>query len=83
MMHILLTELRIFYCSLRPLDVDVWIIPTNAGISMWCINIIHFVAEYRRFTQHQEPVCEPTWYKQLPMVVLRQLNGNVLAECRT
>ena len=83
MTHILLTELRIRYCSLRPLNVDVWVVPTNASISLRRINIINFVAEDGCFAQYLDSVCEPARYKQLLMVVLRQLNSDVLAECRT
>jgi len=82
MMHILLTELRISNSSLRPLDVDVWVVPHNSGICFWTVYIIHFVAKDCSVAQDQEPVCESSRDVELAMIDIIQLYCDVLAECQ-
>ena len=80
MTHILLTELRISDGSLRPLDINFWVVPHDASICFRTVHIIHFIAEYCSVAQDQETMCESSRDVELPVIVLRQLYCYVLAE---
>ena len=65
-----------------PVNAKTGIKNTDATISLGMIKIITFVLEHGCLGENGKTMGKATWDKELPMVVFRELNGNVLSISR-
>ena len=78
MFRVLFAKYRMV-CRYAPVDAKAVVEDADAPIRFGMVELIALVLEHRCLTQHGEPVGETFRDEELPVVVLGQLHGHVLA----